>query len=85
MPAWASRSCKSAQLERHLPALLQFTPSRWLLSLRLEAAIKLLDQDRPIAHIAAGSGFTDHGAFTGAFRRHVGLAPSEYRQLRRSP
>lgn len=74
-----------AQLERHLPALLQLTPSRWLLSLRLEAAIKLLDDDRPIAHIAADCGFTDHSAFTRAFRRHVGLAPSEYRQLHQPP
>lgn len=70
-----------AQLERHLLGLLQLTPSRWLLSLRLEAAIGLLDSDRPIAHIAADSGFTDHSAFTRAFRRHVGLAPSEYRAL----
>ena len=52
-------------------------PSRWLLSLRLEAAIELLDQDRPITHISAASGFTEHSAFTRALRRHVGLAPSE--------
>jgi AraC-like DNA-binding protein len=73
-----------AQLERHLPALLQLTPGRWLLSLRLERAIQLLEHDQPVAHVAADCGFTDHSAFTRAFRRHVGLAPSEYRQLRQS-
>ena len=71
-----------AQLERHLLTLLQLTPSRWLLSLRLEAAIRQLEGKHSIADIAAGCGFTDHSAFTRAFRRHVGLAPSEYRQLR---
>ncbi len=70
-----------AQLERHLLTLLQLTPSRWLLSLKLEAAIARLGDAQPIAHIAAECGFTDHSAFTRAFRRHVGLAPSEYRAL----
>jgi AraC family transcriptional regulator len=54
------------------------------LSLRLERAIQLLEHDQPVAHVAADCGFTDHSAFTRAFRRHVGLAPSEYRQLRQS-
>lgn len=71
-----------AQLERHMTALLQLTPSRWLLSLRLDAAMRQLEADRPIAHVAADCGFADHSAFTRAFRRHVGLAPSAYRQLR---
>lgn len=73
-----------AQLERHLPALMQLTPSRWLLSLRLEEAIQLLEHDGPIAHIAADCGFADHSAFTRAFRRHVGLTPREYRELRKA-
>lgn len=71
-----------AQLERHLLALLQLTPGRWLLSLRLEAALRHLAHGLPIAHVAAESGFSDHSAFTRAFRRHVGLTPTEYRQLR---
>ncbi len=71
-----------AQLERHVAALMQLTPSRWLLSLRLEVAIRLLEGDLSIAQVAAESGFTDHSAFTRAFRRHVGLAPRAYRELR---
>ena len=71
-----------AQLERHMAALLHLTPSRWLLSLRLDKAIQQLEDDRAIAQIAADCGFADHSAFTRAFRRHVGLSPSAYRQLR---
>ena len=71
-----------AQLERHLTALLQLAPSRWLLSLRLEVAMRQLEADGPIAHVAADCGFADHSAFTRAFRRHVGLSPSAYRRLR---
>ena len=70
-----------AQLERHLLALLQLTPSRWLLSLRLEAAINCLGHDLPIAHVAADCGFSDHSAFSRAFRRHIGVSPQAYRQL----
>jgi len=71
-----------AQLERHLVGLMQLTPSRRLLSLRLDAAIRELEQDRTIAHVAAHCGFTDHSAFARAFRRHVGMTPTDYRRLR---
>ncbi len=70
-----------AQLERHLIAMFQLTPQQWLLSKRLERAMKLIATDGSIAFIAGACGFADHSAFTRAFRRHVGLAPSEYRQL----
>jgi len=70
-----------SQLERHLLALLQLTPGRWLLSLRLEHAVRLLGGDRPIAHVAAESGFSDHSAFSRAFRRHIGTTPQAWRQI----
>jgi AraC-like DNA-binding protein len=70
-----------AQLERHVLALLQLTPSRWLLSLRLEYALGQLATDRTVAQIGLDSGFTDHSAFSRAFRRHVGISPSDYRQF----
>lgn len=71
-----------AQLERHVLALLQLTPSRWLLSLRLEFALGQLGSQRSVAQIGVDSGFTDHSAFSRAFRRHVGVSPSEYRLLK---
>lgn len=73
-----------AQLERHLLALLQLTPSRWLLSLRLESAVAQLDSTATIAQVAADSGFADHSAFARAFRRHLGVSPRDYRQMRQN-
>ncbi len=71
-----------AQLERHWLALLQLTPGRWLLSLRLDAAIEALAGTDSVAQVAAHCGFADHSAFARAFRRHVGVSPSHYRQMR---
>lgn len=79
---WAQHAKLSvAQLERHVLTLLQLTPSRWLLSLRLEFALGQLATDRTVAQIGLDSGFTDHSAFSRAFRRHVGISPSDYRQF----
>jgi AraC-like DNA-binding protein len=70
-----------AQLERHVLGLMQLTPARWLLSLRLDKAVQMLAQDLSISQIAADCGFADHSAFSRAFGRHIGIAPSAYRQL----
>ncbi|MEO6625228.1 MAG: helix-turn-helix domain-containing protein [Burkholderiaceae bacterium] len=70
-----------AQLERHWLALLQLTPGRWLLSLRLDAAIEALSGTDTVAQVAAQCGFADHSAFARAFRRHVGVSPTQYRQM----
>lgn len=71
-----------AQLERHWLTLLQLTPGRWLLSLRLDAAIEALAGVDTVAQVAAQCGFADHSAFARAFRRHVGVSPTQYRQMR---
>jgi AraC-like DNA-binding protein len=62
--------------------LLQLTPSRWLLSLRLESAAARLDSAATIAQVAADSGFADHSAFARAFWRRLGVSPRDYRQMR---
>ena len=71
-----------SQLQRHVVALMQLSPSRWLMSLRLDAAIRWLEQDHAIADVAAHCGFADQSAFARSFRRHVGMTPSAYRALR---
>lgn len=74
-------SLSIAQFERHVAELFQLTPQQWLTSLRLEKAMPLIVAGRSIAAVAADCGFADHSAFSRTFRRHVGVAPRDYRQL----
>ena len=54
-------------------------------SLRLEwAASRLALDDAPLAQVALEAGFADQSHFTRAFRRHAGVTPGRYRELRRS-
>lgn len=57
------------------------TPGDYLLRARLErGAAMLAASDRPIADIALDCGFSEHSAFTRAFRRVRGTSPSGYRR-----
>lgn len=56
------------------------TPHRRLTFLRLEEARRLLlATDRPVAEIAAATGFADHSHLTRSMRRMFDLTPSELR------
>ena len=54
-------------------------------ALRLEwAASRLALDDAPLAQVALEAGFADQSHFTRAFRRHAGVTPGRYRELRRT-
>src|SRR5687768_15821101 len=54
--------------------------------LRLErAAVLLKSTDRDVTAVAFDAGYETHEAFTRAFRRHFGLAPSRYRVAEGAP
>jgi AraC-like DNA-binding protein len=56
------------------------TPHRYLLRLRTEHAARLMnDTRRPLADIAAATGFTDQSALTHAFVARFGIAPGRWR------
>lgn len=57
------------------------TPHHYLTALRVGVATRWLDADTQdtIAHIGRECGFPTAAGFTRAFRRHVGVTPSEYR------
>ncbi len=58
------------------------TVSDYVRRKRLEAAAdRLLNGTGPIAEIAEGFGYQTSAAFTKAFKRHYGIAPSAYRAL----
>ncbi len=57
-------------------------PHDFLLTRRVAKARDLLaDTDRPIAQIAAETGFSSHGHLTKAFRKRLGLTPAAYRRI----
>jgi AraC family transcriptional regulator len=62
----------------------QCTVGEYLRTLRIEYAChELAASTRPIADIALSAGFCDQSHFTRTFKRAVGAAPSQYRELLR--
>ena len=56
--------------------------SRYLVSLRLESAVALLNSTNlPVSEVALRCGFNDSCYFIRVFRRHFGATPREYRRV----
>lgn len=76
---------RSALHERFV-ALIGQAPMQYLGNWRMQiASTRLLQTDDPIAIIAMGSGYGSEAAFSRAFKRVVGVAPSTWRKQRRAP
>jgi AraC family transcriptional regulator len=57
-----------------------FTPSQYLVRMRMELARRLLrETDRPVVQIGLDVGYSSPSHFAQVFRREVGVLPSEYR------
>ena len=68
-------------LARHFARLTGLSPARFVETARLDAARGMLETSgRSLGAIAMASGFTDAQTLRRAFRRHLGLAPAEYRR-----
>jgi AraC family transcriptional regulator len=83
LDAMARAACMSQyHFLRVFRAAFGITPHLYLTRVRLERARTLLaTTSLPITMIAKRVGFDRHTSFTTLFRRHVGMAPVEYRQL----
>jgi AraC-like DNA-binding protein len=58
-----------------------YSPHRWLARVRMERARELLSHSAlGVTDIALAVGYDTASAFASAFRRHVGLSPSQYRR-----
>lgn len=57
------------------------TPYRYLETVRVEEAKKLLEQGAAPAEAALGAGFSDQSHFTNFFRRFIGLTPGAYGEM----
>ena len=65
---------------RQFKAQFDATPARWVQSLRVEAALQLLqDRNTSLNKIARITGFRDEQALRRALLQQVGLTPKEYR------
>ena len=69
-----------ATLSRRFPAALGQTPGAYLTAWRIDlAAARLRDTDDTVEAVATAVGYTSPHAFSRAFRRARGVAPSEFR------
>lgn len=77
----AMQSVSSKRLERDFLKVFAMPPGRYLMRLRMEAAIGMLCGDMHVAEVAQACGYADQSAFTRRFRAMMGVSPTEYRQL----
>lgn len=72
-----------ARFARIIKRIFGITPSQLIAKTRIAAASRLLhDTDRTIAEIALECGFSDHSAFTRAFRAMTSATPTQFRDSR---
>lgn len=71
------------QLIRQYEAAYQITPIHYLRKVRLEKAIDLLWEERPIHEIARKVGYANGNYFSKVFKAEFGMSPSEYRNNRK--
>jgi len=69
-----------SRLERDFMDVLGMSPRRYLMKIRLEAALELLLTDKAIVDVAYACGYADQSAFSRRFHAVVGVSPSEYRR-----
>ncbi len=75
----------SQKLIRLTKKLYGITPTQLIAKIRIAAACQQLEEtDKSIADIAFSCGFTDHSAFTRAFKSSTSVTPSVYRSQSRS-
>ncbi len=76
----AQAGMSPSRFARLMKRLFGVTPSQYISKIRINAAARLLrETDESVSSIAIECGFSDHSAFTRAFRAAMGLTPSEFR------
>lgn len=67
-----------SQLQRDFVQVLGVTPRTYLTSVRIEAALDMLVERRPVVEVAHACGYADQSAFTRRFRCEIGTSPMQY-------
>ena len=68
-------------LLRAFTKLKGITPYRYLETIRINEAKKLLAEEMPPVEVAIRTGFSDQSHFTNYFNQFIGLAPGIYREI----
>ena len=81
--ALANKLCLSvSQLNRKMIAVSGYTPTAYILNLRISKAKKILaSRDIAITEVADECGFSDLAYFSRTFKKQTGVTPSQYRRL----
>ncbi|WP_423195751.1 MULTISPECIES: AraC family transcriptional regulator [unclassified Cupriavidus] len=81
---WAVRTGASERtLARLFHTELRTSFGSWRQQVRLAHAIDLMGRGKPLAHVAAETGYANAGAFSTMFRRALGQAPRDFMAQRR--
>lgn len=73
-------TCSKRECNRVFQTQLHVTPFQYLMQLRLNKAVVMLnDSNASISHISESCGFTDSSHFTKAFKAQFMMTPSQYR------
>lgn len=67
------------QLEREFLRRFGQTPEQWINHLRLQEARMLLEEGTSVKIAAVSLGYKHSPSFSRAFKRHFGIAPSQFR------
>jgi len=77
---------RPARFARVIKRIHGISPMQLITKTRITAGSRLLvETDASVAEIALECGFSDHSAFTRAFRAVTGCSPSQHRSLNRKP
>ncbi|OLF54060.1 helix-turn-helix domain-containing protein [Pseudomonas chlororaphis] len=72
--------CTELRFLRDFSRAIGMTPHAWLVEVRVQAARRLIERsDLPLAAIALETGFAHQSHMGSAFRKCLGLTPSQYR------
>ena len=75
-----SMQLKIRQIQRYLSKNLNTSFSKLLITMRIQKALGLLQQEIQISDIINQCGFKDHSYFSSKFRQNVGMRPTDYKK-----
>lgn len=79
LAAWSRMS--PGRFARLIKRFFGLTPSQYISQVRIAAASTCLrESQQTVAEVAAACGFEDHSSFTRAFRKIVGVSPTQFRE-----